>query len=539
MRFGLIDLGMSIDLACRLTWAYPAPAGKKPRAPLASERDQKYPVVLRIASDDQEAPSLWGGLFPMPRENRLILLAGMLAAFGAAAYAGQVLLHGSPLEAVLLGAVAALGLGLAALLATLWRGEAAARRERDAFAAGLQAAGQRQNETEKRLALLIEHARRVAEEPRPASAIDVEATGTLLRELAELVSGQEMVLSALEQRVAVLEGGADAAAPAFPEPPRAFTPPPQAPSRPAPELASRPARIERMADAMPRPQPAAVPASNLRLVKDLILADALELALQPIVSLPQRKTRAYQAILRPAETSGQALSALDLRNGALAAGLAARFDRAAISRTIALVRVFRQRSREATVMATLTPAGLADAEVSSSLRRLVAEEPDLAAALVLMLPQAALRNLGAIEAAMLDEIVRGGIRIGVCEADDLRFNAEELFARGVRFIKTSAARLIEAGQSSAQPLEIHAADLGGFLARHGISLIADGIAAEQTVLDLLDFVVPLAEGDLFSTPRPVRPEILGQVTLAPAAPAAESQAPQRTPFRSLLRRASV
>jgi cyclic-di-GMP phosphodiesterase TipF (flagellum assembly factor) len=273
-------------------------------------------------------------------------------------------------------------------------------------------------------------------------------------------------------------------------------------------------------------------------MKDAILGDALELYLQPIVSLPQRKTRAYQAILRPLEAAERGLSAGDLRNAALASGLAAQLDRAMISRTIGLVRVFRQRGREATVMAVLTPAGLADSEVSASLRRLVAEEPESAASLVLMLPQAALRNLGPIEAATLDEIARGGVRIGICEATDLRFDAEELAARGVRFIKTAAQRLIEAGQESGELLEIHAADLGGFLARHGISLIADGIVAEQTVLDLLDFVVPLAEGDLFSAPRQVRPEILGQT--APAAAAApEEQPPQRTSFRSLLRRASV
>jgi cyclic-di-GMP phosphodiesterase TipF (flagellum assembly factor) len=282
-----------------------------------------------------------------------------------------------------------------------------------------------------------------------------------------------------------------------------------------------------------------MPAPNLRLIKDAIANDAFELFLQPIVSLPQRKTRAYEATLRPLQSGDNALSAADLRNAALTGGLAARLDRAAIGRSIDLVRVFRQRGRDATVLATLTPAGLADAEVSASLRRLIAEEPESAGSLVLMLPQASLRNLGPIEAATLDEIARGGMRIGICEATDLRFNAEELASRGVRFVKAAASRLIEAGQAApGAQLEIHAADLGGFLARHGTSLIADGIATEQTVLDLLDFVVPLAEGDLFSTPRQVRPEVLGQAA-TPAVAAPEAEAAPRTSFRSLLRRAAV
>src|SRR5690606_6382667 len=114
------------------------------------------------------------------------------------------------------------------------------------------------------------------------------------------------------------------------------------------------------------PPPVAVAAPNLRLIKDAILGDALELFLQPIVSLPQRKTRAYEATLRPLEAAGRGLSASDLRNAALATGLAARLDRAALTRTIGLVRGFRQRGREATVMTVLTPAGLADADVSAS-----------------------------------------------------------------------------------------------------------------------------------------------------------------------------
>ncbi len=474
------------------------------------------------------------------------MAAGMLAAFGALTYVGIAVLHQPPGLAVLVGVVAALALGLAWLIVATQRGEAAMRRQLAEVADRLRLSERRQHDGETKLALLIEHARRLADEPRPANAIDVEATGTLLRELAEVVSGQEEVVSALAQRLAVLEGGAVAPPVAAPRP--GFAPvaapaaaaPYAAPPRPAaPEAPPRPARIARLADAAPWPQPVAVPAPNLRLMKDAILGDALELFLQPIVSLPQRKTRAYEATLRPLEAAGRGLSAGDLRNAALATGLAARLDRAAITRTIGLVRVFRQRGRDATVMTVLTPAGLADADVSASLRRLVAEEPETAASLVLMLPQAALRSLGPIEAATLDEIARGGVRIGLCEATDLRFDAEALAARGIRFVKTAAARLIEAGQEPGELLEIHAADLGGFLARHGISLIADGISAEQSVLDLLDFVVPLAEGDLFSTPRQVRPEILGQAAPAAASAAAESQPPERTSFRSLLRRASV
>jgi cyclic-di-GMP phosphodiesterase, flagellum assembly factor TipF len=97
------------------------------------------------------------------------------------------------------------------------------------------------------------------------------------------------------------------------------------------------------------------------------------------------------------------------------------------------------------------------------------------------------------------------------------------------------------------------------LSRAGIKLIAERVEREEDVPDLLDLDVPLAQGFVFSPPRPVRAEVLTSpvtggappVAAAPAqaaaAPAQDAAAerppepapePQNRPFRSFLRRAS-
>jgi cyclic-di-GMP phosphodiesterase, flagellum assembly factor TipF len=56
--------------------------------------------------------------------------------------------------------------------------------------------------------------------------------------------------------------------------------------------------------------------------------------------------------------------------------------------------------------------------------------------------------------------------------------------------------------------QIHPADLADLLARFGIDLVAERIESESLVVDLLDYDVRYGQGFLFSTPRPVRTEIL-------------------------------
>ena len=102
---------------------------------------------------------------------------------------------------------------------------------------------------------------------------------------------------------------------------------------------------------------------------------------------------------------------------------------------------------------------------------------------------------------------------------------------------------MQAGQGAEHGLEIHAADLSRLLQRFGMQLIASGVAAEATVLDLLDFQTPLAQGDLFASARQVRPEALSaaapEATAQPAQPVPEPPpSAERVSFRSRLRRAA-
>jgi cyclic-di-GMP phosphodiesterase TipF (flagellum assembly factor) len=56
--------------------------------------------------------------------------------------------------------------------------------------------------------------------------------------------------------------------------------------------------------------------------------------------------------------------------------------------------------------------------------------------------------------------------------------------------------------------DIHPEDLKELLRRNGLSLIAERIEDERTVIDLLDFDIDYGQGYLFSRPRPVRRDMI-------------------------------
>ena len=85
----------------------------------------------------------------------------------------------------------------------------------------------------------------------------------------------------------------------------------------------------------------------------------------------------------------------------------------------------------------------------------------------------------------------------------------DLAARKCGYLKIPAAVLLDRGNQATA--KIHLADLSGLLARYGIDLIAEKIENESTVVDLFDFDVKYGQGNLFSPPRPIRPESMADV----------------------------
>jgi len=227
----------------------------------------------------------------------------------------------------------------------------------------------------------------------------------------------------------------------------------------------------------------------------------VELYLQPVVTLPQRKLRFYEALSRLKTGNGAVVAAGDFLPYAEAGLLVPRLDSFAVSRCVQIVRRLLLKNRDIGLFCNLSAATLADPGFAKLLELMDANRA-IASALVFEFTQSAVRAMGPIEHAGLAALAERGFRFSMDNLTDLRVNARELNERGFRFVKAPARLFFN--RLGAVSSDIQPAEFSDLLGRFGMDLIADRIEHETTVVDLLDYDVRFGQGVLFSPPRPMR-----------------------------------
>jgi len=236
-------------------------------------------------------------------------------------------------------------------------------------------------------------------------------------------------------------------------------------------------------------------------VREAVAAGEIEFHLQPVVTLPQRRLRYYEALARLKTEAGELLAADEFLSDAEAAALMPKIDYLAAVRSVQIVRRLLLQKREVGLFCNLAAVTLADPGFAKFLELMDANRA-IAAALVFEFTQSAVRGMGPIEHASLAALAERGFRFSMDNLTDLRVNARDLNERGFRFVKVPAALLFN--RLGAIGADIRPADFSESLSRFGVDLIADRIEDENMVIDLLDYDVRFGQGLLFSPPRPLR-----------------------------------
>jgi cyclic-di-GMP phosphodiesterase TipF (flagellum assembly factor) len=243
----------------------------------------------------------------------------------------------------------------------------------------------------------------------------------------------------------------------------------------------------------------------IALVRDAIKAQRIDLYLQPIVTLPQRKVRYYEAMSRLSAGDGAIVAAADFLPYVKAGSLFPKLDNLSVLRCVQVVRRLSVKNQDIGLFCNLAAATLTDAGFPKLLEFIEANRA-IAPLLVFEFTQSAVRAMGPVEHESLAALAEHGFRFSMDNLTDLRVEPRELTERGFRFIKASAALLLN--RVGGPTASTHAAGFSDLLGRFGIDLIAERIESESTVVDLLDYDVRLGQGFLFSPPRPVRAEAL-------------------------------
>ena len=255
--------------------------------------------------------------------------------------------------------------------------------------------------------------------------------------------------------------------------------------------------------------PAAADASAgremLTAIRSAIAANRIDLYLQPIVTLPRRQVRFYEAMSRLRTEGGELVSAADFIPQAEAGGLMPKIDNVVVFRCVQVLRRLQLKNRDVGVFCNLSAATLTDAVVFPQLLEFLDANRAIASSLVLEFTQRGLRGAGPTGSEGLAALRACGFPFSLDNVTDLRLEPRELASRGFRYVKLKASLILNRGGIAA---DIRPGDLPDLLARFGIDLIAERIESEGVVVDLLDYDVKFGQGFLFSPPRPVRAEAL-------------------------------
>jgi cyclic-di-GMP phosphodiesterase TipF (flagellum assembly factor) len=324
-------------------------------------------------------------------------------------------------------------------------------------------------------------------------AIEIGELGSLVKQLAETAAAHETALAELGSAKPSAQIAMPAAADKVPAETTKLSSP----------------AMTGGSSATPAPASGTESATQLEMlatIRGAIDANRIDLYLQPIVTLPQRKVRYYEAMSRLRTEKGDVVPAADFIAQAETAGLMPRIDNLVIFRCVQVVRRLLMNNREIGLFCNLSGATLTDSVIFQQVLEFMDANRAIAPSLVLEFTQSALRAAGPMENESLAALAERGFRFSLDNVTDLRIEPRELASRGFRFIKVPAALLLNRGGAAAT--DIHPADMSDLLGRFGIDLIAEKIESEGSVVDLLDCDVRYGQGFLFSPPRPVRAEAL-------------------------------
>ena len=334
--------------------------------------------------------------------------------------------------------------------------------------------------------------------------VELGELGSLMKQLAETVAAHDNKLTAMMSASAPVAASASA-----PVPQTA----PSAPAEIASAIAAAPASIvEPIRDTAPAPAPVGTGFFKgktedeiVAVIRAAIDANRIDLYLQPILTLPQRKVRYYEAMTRLRTEDGALVLPADFLEFAERAGLMPKIDNLLLFRCVQVLRRLLMKNREIGLFCNISTTTLNDPVIFPQFLQFLEANRALTPSLMLEFTQDAFRAMGALEIEGIASLRELGFRFSMDQVKDLQFGPRDLSERGIKFVKVPAALLLNRVPES---VDIHTADLSDLLGRHGISLIAERIEAESVVVDLLDYDVRFGQGFLFSPPRPVRAEAL-------------------------------
>jgi len=236
----------------------------------------------------------------------------------------------------------------------------------------------------------------------------------------------------------------------------------------------------------------------LDIIRDAVRHDTIEIFMQPVVSLPQRKVRLYEIYARINSPAGASLPAQRYLDVAKKDQLVSAIDNLLLLRCLQLLRNQGMEQTDTPFILNIAAATLHDRGFMGDLVTFLSEHRSMARHLIFELTQTDFESLDSSLIPVLDGLSRLGCRFSMDCIYQRTLDIGMMKKRHIRFIKLDAAWLLR--ESSARHGFNRIAELKKELDAAGIDLIVEKIEQESFLPTLLDFNIDYGQGYLFGKP---------------------------------------
>jgi cyclic-di-GMP phosphodiesterase TipF (flagellum assembly factor) len=240
----------------------------------------------------------------------------------------------------------------------------------------------------------------------------------------------------------------------------------------------------------------------LEVVRDGLKNNRVDLFIQPIVSLPQRKRRHYECFSRIRGENDAILTPDQYIEIAEREGLIGAIDNMLLFRGVQLVRRIQKAQSDVGIFVNMSEHTLADTRFLREFVTFMASNKDLAPHLVFEFSQESIERHSDAALAELAKLGKLGFRLSMDQVTNLAFDVTELHRLHIRFLKVEAGKLLEQTKATTQRLDMRAFKRA--LDEQAIDLIVEKLENEQMLLEILDMPVDFGQGYLFGEPRPAK-----------------------------------
>lgn len=237
----------------------------------------------------------------------------------------------------------------------------------------------------------------------------------------------------------------------------------------------------------------------LKLVRVAIKNNEIDIIRQPIVTLPQRKTRHYEVFSRIKLGNEGYISAGRFISLAANANLVPVIDNLILLRTLQLLRNDNSNDVSSAYFCNISADTLNNRSFMSDLIDFLDMNPQLAPRLVFEMKQSDLANLKTETKRIIDGLDKLGCRFSMDQVKLLGIDTIALEEKRISFIKFDANRLLEEIQDKGNLSRIR--KLKAQIEAANVEVIVEKIETEKQLMNLINLYIDYGQGYLFGAPK--------------------------------------